>query len=405
MVTTLYFMTATDTVSGCVSVDSLLINVLATPTPNLGADTVICSHQTLLLDASAGSYTYMWQDSATTQTYNANLFGTYYVLVTDTTSGCIASDSILLGINSAPSFTLGSDVVVCAGTQVSFSGPSGPYSYLWSTADTVATITTGTAGSYDIAVTDIVNGCRSSDTVLLTVNPVPTVALGADTTVCSAAGAINLSGPAGPYTYLWSTSDTTQGILVSASGLYYITVSDSVTACASSDSVNVVYNLSPTVALSIVNDTVCAIDPAFTLTGSPAGGSLSGPGITGNIFDPATAGVGTHVITYTYTDSVGCSGTATDSIMVDICTKTTTIDALSEVTIYPNPNNGTFILQLNSSAAADVMIYDAQGKLVYTQKVQPHVATPMNIESSGMYMVTVITSDGQRASQRVMVTK
>lgn len=404
-VTTPYILTVTDSISGCISLDTVTVLVNPSPAPMFGADTSICSNAALLLDGTAGPYTYMWQDSSMYQTYNVNLFGTYSVLVTDSVTRCAGTDTILVGINSAPSFTLGSDVVVCAGTQVSFSGPAGAYSYLWSTADTVATITTGSAGSYDIAVTDIVNGCASSDTVLLTVNPVPTVALGADTTVCSSAGAINLSGPAGPYTYLWSTSDTTQGILVSASGLYYITVSDSVTACASSDSVNVVYNLSPTLALSIVNDTVCAIDPAFTLTGSPAGGSLSGPGITGNTFDPATAGVGTHVITYTYTDSVGCSGTATDSIMVDICTKTTTIDALSEVTIYPNPNNGTFTLQVNSSAAADVMIYDAQGKLVYTQKVQPHVATPMNIESSGMYMVTVITSDGQRTSQRVMVTK
>ncbi len=147
-------------------------------------------------------------------------------------------------------------------------------------------------------------------------------------------------------------------------------------------------------------------DAAFTLTGeSPAGGTFSGPGVTAGTFDPAVAGV--HTISYTFTDSSGCTGSTTDSIYVDVCTDAQfpVSGLVSQVSIYPNPNNGTFTLQLSSTTAADVMIYDAQGKLVYTQKVQPNVATPMNIESSGMYMVTVIDANGERTSQRVMVAK
>jgi len=46
---------------------------------------------------------------------------------------------------------------------------------------------------------------------------------------------------------------------------------------------------------------VCDYDPAFELTGGmPAGGEYSGTGVTDGWFDPAVAGIGTHVISYTY---------------------------------------------------------------------------------------------------------
>ncbi len=156
--------------------------------------------------------------------------------------------------------------------------------------------------------------------------------------------------------------------------------------------------------LTIANDTVCIADGAFTITGeSPAGGTFSGPGVSAGTFDPATAGVGTHAITYMYTDANGCSASAvTDSIYVDICTGSQNMTAASQFAINPNPNNGTFTLQLNSASDAVVVIYDAQGKLVSTQKVNNN-NSQITIADSGMYLITVITADGQSTSQRVIV--
>ncbi len=44
--------------------------------------------------------------------------------------------------------------------------------------------------------------------------------------------------------------------------------------------------------------TYCVTDPSATLVGDPSGGTFSGPGISGTSFDPATAGVGIHTISY-----------------------------------------------------------------------------------------------------------
>jgi len=50
----------------------------------------------------------------------------------------------------------------------------------------------------------------------------------------------------------------------------------------------------------------CVGDPSTNLNGTPNTGSFSGNGVVGNSFDPATAGVGVHVITYSL---AGCNTT------------------------------------------------------------------------------------------------
>lgn len=547
--TTMYYMTVTDTITGCSKTDSIQIVVLPTPMPNFGADTIICSNQPLTLDGTSGPYTYLWQDNSTNQTYSANVFGTYDVLVTDTTNGCTGTDTILVGVNAAPAFSLGSDVTVCAGTQVTFSGPSGQYSYDWNTLDSTVTITTGTAGSYDLMVTDTISGCFESDTVVLNVNPLPAVALGSDSTLCSINAPVILAAPAGNYTYLWSDMSTNDSLSVNASGTYYVTVTDtattcfngdtimitvnttpsvtlgndstqcggnftltapagpynylwsdmstgntllvsgtgsynltvtdSVTGCANSDtvnltinavpvvnlgadtslcggsltldagfttdgsylwndmsnaqtlvasasgqyyvavtdtltgcnasdSVNVTINTPPTVTFSIAQDTICTTDASLTLSGSPAGGTFSGPGVTGTTFNPATAGVGTHSITYDYTDANGCLGSVSDVIIVDPCVGVEESFQFAGMNVYPNPNNGMFTLTIGNANFVEmsVEIVTVDGKVIYSDmasNVQGTYVKDLNLTTyaNGIYFLRV-TADGQSFMQKVV---
>ncbi|WP_082116145.1 DUF7948 domain-containing protein [Hymenobacter terrenus] len=50
----------------------------------------------------------------------------------------------------------------------------------------------------------------------------------------------------------------------------------------------------------------CVTQGAVALAATPAGGTFSGPGVAGGRFDPGTAGAGTHTLTYTVADSLGC---------------------------------------------------------------------------------------------------
>lgn len=138
-------------------------------------------------------------------------------------------------------------------------------------------------------------------------------------------------------------------------------------------------------------------EPPFQLTGgSPAGGEYSGPGVSNGWFDPAAAGMGEHTITYTYTDVNLCTNSATDVITV---TEFIGIDEKSlgrEISVFPNPNSGSFTLQLNIAGEGnfDVRIYNTVNETVYSENQVPlgnalQKKVDLNL-ANGIYFVKII---------------
>lgn len=73
----------------------------------------------------------------------------------------------------------------------------------------------------------------------------------------------------------------------------------------------------PTVTLFLADPNACINEDPFDLAGGlPAGGTYTGNSVINNQFDPVLAGFGAHTITYTYTNSNGCTNSATDVITV-----------------------------------------------------------------------------------------
>lgn len=62
-----------------------------------------------------------------------------------------------------------------------------------------------------------------------------------------------------------------------------------------------VSNVNAQCSLTGIDPEYCADASGITMIGSPAGGVFSGAGVTGDTFDPATAGPGLHTISYSYT--------------------------------------------------------------------------------------------------------
>ena len=99
------------------------------------------------------------------------------------------------------------------------------------------------------------------------------------------------------------------------------------------DSVTITVNPLPNVTLNNFSS-VCIDASSFALSGgNPTGGIYSGNGVVNNTFNPSTAGVGTHLITYSYTDANGCSSSATKNIVVN---------PLPSATLIPNPTSGIY---------------------------------------------------------------
>jgi photosystem II stability/assembly factor-like uncharacterized protein len=105
-------------------------------------------------------------------------------------------------------------------------------------------------------------------------------------------------------------------------GTYPITytyTSDVEPYCINSATKNITVVALPNVTLNLDSTVFCESYFPFLLTGgNPVNGTYSGPGVTNNILYPSQAGVGTHEITYSYTDEItGCTNSAKQNITIN----------------------------------------------------------------------------------------
>ena len=149
------------------------------------------------------------------------------------------------------------------------------------------------------------------------------------------------------------------------------------------------------VAGAIYTDT-----PPFDLTAyvSPIGGTFSGPGMIGSIFNPNAAGVGTHMLTYTYTHPItGCSASQIQYITVfgsvGIDDVTAAVDA---IVMYPNPATSQLnLVGINTQEIIALQIFDLIGKVVYSTDINSESITiDVNNFNSGAYLIRFINIDG-----------
>lgn len=114
---------------------------------------------------------------------------------------------------------------------------------------------------------------------------------------------------------------------------FTVTVSDA-SGCTGSNAFSLTV-VCPTGGASISSiPALCSNDGPYTLTqGSPAGGTYTGTGVTGNTFDPTA---GSQTITYSVTDAYSCLQTATANITVNTPTASS-FASLSDVCSNANP--------------------------------------------------------------------
>ncbi len=113
---------------------------------------------------------------------------------------------------SAPDLDLGGDIEICEGDFIEIEARGDFYSWLWHNGNTTDAIVTGTEGYKRVEVSDEY-GCRLTDSIYLTVNPLPEVDLGPDTSLCGVEELILDAGSDG-ISYNWSTGESFRDITV-----------------------------------------------------------------------------------------------------------------------------------------------------------------------------------------------
>ena len=353
--------------------------------------------------------------------------GTYNVSLTATNAfgNNTSNQTNYITINEIPSITSTNPGSRCgmgtvtlgasatAGTISWFASASGGTSLGTGAQFTTPSISTNT--NYYVEVTS--NGCTSERTsVLATVNTNPTVSNPGNQNVCvgNATNPINFTGNSANSIYSWTNSNTAIGLGASGSGnigaftpntagTSTISVTPTLATCTGA-TITFTINANPIPIVSLDLSTLsppCVYDPAFILqVGSPSGGIYSGPGISGANFNPASAGVGTHTITYSVTQS-GCTGSATSSIVVDACLGISD-DQLDPVIVYPNPTTGIITISGLSEEFTNVELIDALGKLCGTWKISTeNVSLDLSNYSEGNYSLFFY---GKRKQSSVKIT-
>lgn len=217
-------------------------------------------------------------------------------------------------------------------------------------------------------------------------------------------GSVTFDAPANAISTTWSDASTGSSLVVNAAGTISIsTLMDD--GCSVYDDATVTEFSNPTVTWTLPFTTTCVNYVPFGLTGeNPTGGDFTGTGVAGGVFDPSVAGLGTYTLTYTYIDGNGCSGTATQDLIVDACTGVDEI-GLEGVIMYPNPSNGYVSIDAKSvSVSMNIEIINQIGSVVYRGSLQAGMVNKLDVSSfaNGVYYVKISNSNAITTNKLIL---
>jgi gliding motility-associated-like protein len=233
----------------------------------------------------------------------ASTSGNYSVTVTGN-SGCSTTAAANVYIKPVPVVNLGPDISQCGGSVTLDAGNSGA-TFLWSDGSTGQTLVVDSTGTYSVTVTSPTGNCPASDSVTVTINPVPTLNFGPSISLCGGTTTLDAINPGSAYN--WSNGSTDDTLLVTSSGYYAVTVTNpdgcSVTA-AQVVTINPVPPIEDDTAFNICPDTT-----ANLLLLYPDQGYVTYSWTAPN---PQAASAGTWVLTVV--NEAGCSNSAMATI-------------------------------------------------------------------------------------------
>ena len=442
--------TFTPTTGQCATTTSMTITVDALPTATIsaGGSTTICQGASVTLNANTGvGLTYQWKNNgtnitgATAGSYTASAAGSYTVVVTNTNNCSSTSNATTVTVNSPVTPTFNQASAVCSGSTLSplpttsTNNVSGTWSpALNNTATTTYTFTPSTGQ------------CATTTSMTIVVNPnatpsftqVAPICLGGSFTLPSISNE-NISGTWSPainntatttYTFIPNAgqcaNSQTMTVIVNSnvspsfnqvsaicsgsilsplpttstnnvSGTWSPALNNTATTtytftpnagqCANAQTMTVTVNPLPTVTLASFNS-VCDTAGLVNLTGgSPAGGTYSGTSVSNNSFN-TSVGIGSYPIMYSFTNSNGCSSTATQNLVVISCASSNVIELIENgIVLYPNPTSDAITIVTNEDLTGkSFIILDVSGRVLSTGTLQGSKTTiQVSSLSTGSY--------------------
>jgi len=429
------------------------------PVANAGNNQTIASGSTATLSGSAtggsGSYSYTWTPAnllvnATVQSPTTTALSsttTFTLLVTDINSGCTGTATVQIFTTggSLSSTATASPSTICQNSQSTLqalpSGGAGSYTYSWTSNPAGFTNTTQNpvvspqvTTTYSVVVSS--SGSTANATVVVTVNPLPSVPgnITGTPTVCQGAQQISysVSSVNNATGYLWSLPPgaaisagvNTNSILVNFApsatfGNVSVVATNSCGNSASSPNYQVTVNPLPGPAGTIVGPQIANIGqtgvqyyvPAISYATNyiwtlPQGVNIvSGANtssIVVNFSSSATTGV---IIVY---GSNGCGdGQSSPAFPVTVLTGIDKIDPFS-IVMYPNPTDGNLVIEMNNipTEKLNLKVFNTIGEIVYEKQMTTDLKQSFDFNhfTNGLYYIN-ITGSKENKIEKLIIQK
>jgi len=387
-VTTTYYLIESDTMTGCRKSDSVIVTVNQFPAAYTGNNKSICTGDSLIIGgASISGHTYIWNSypygffsTISNPWVSPTATTTYYLIEMD--SGiyyCWKSDSVIISVNPKPVANAGVAKSICSGDSAtigdtavsgnSYSWISNPAGFTSTRAEASPAPTATT--TYILTETVTATGCSKSDSVIITVNPLPIANTGTSKVICSGDSTTIGGAAVTGDSYSWVSSpvgftSTSAGVspAPTATTTYILTETVTTTGCSKSDSVIITVNPLPVAlfAYKLFGDTV-KFTPANTTYTSYLWSF--GDSDTSDQVSPSHSysNNGEFTVSLMVTDKKGCSATYKTTDTINYTGIANTRDNNLHLSIYPNPSSNTFIISLDTKQEnAEIALYNVMGK-------------------------------------------
>lgn len=349
-----------------------VVGIIPNSTINYGGPTTVCSgNQVALSVDSVAGLVYQWKNNnvningANNSIFNVVNSGNYSVSVTNSNGCSSASNGIQITVNPLPSAIISSSSPLgyCMGDIIlNDLTVSQAQNYLWNTGDTTQLISVSQQGIYSVLATDV-NGCQNSDSIQITVNPLPNVTAGNDQITCNGQSiTLNASGAT---TYSWNNSVTNNSAFTPTASNTYVVEGTDANGCQDSDSVNITVTQNTS---STINQTA---NNTYTFNGQ------------------------TYTQSGTYTQVIPNANGCDSTITLNLTINNIGLDEVSNsaISIYPNPASNQITIAY-AGQIQKVEITDTKGARVYSSiDNKKEIVLPSNMQS-GYYLVLVQAAEG-----------
>jgi uncharacterized protein YjdB/PKD repeat protein len=418
---------------------------------DLGADIKLCTGETKtvkpLVIAGTTFVSYKWNSTSVNSSLSVTTGGTYSLTATDD-AGCITSDVIIITENALPTVSLGATDSICPSSPKILNAGTGLTSYLWSTGASTQTITVSATGIYSVTVTDA-NSCLVSNNVTIVVRQPYAEQLGVASIIYGtnkiALGWMRTSGKdiksyevlkestvAGKYNVIGTRlyADTTYIVDKNADPMsqtykYKLQTTnncgDTITSkthrtillqavySESTNSNQLSWNAYEGINLSTYHIYRNGTDIKQIAASSS---SLVFNDLTGQMGDKYYIGydLPQQIVTDRLKSDSGPYSQSLSNMAESQLTSISINDLDAEVTAYPNPSDGKFMVKIESAKAAKytVMLSTLLGQEVYSTHTRNTTETAVEIDvtgiANGLYLLK-IESDGTIITKSIMINK